>query len=302
MLAAARDHLASINQPDTMTTHLEFISATRVGPAIITVQEVKVGRRLSKLHISLWQGKGILTHAPWVSPSVTKCVILEYATQINLSTFTGMSFPMGFREADAQTRLVKPNLDALLDKGSDNVWAESLVPEASRSLLKSLQRWRMFVPCYGLSAPGVMDMWMCTRNGELITQAFLPYAVDSFPFDMYIYLAPSELRAMLARPPQKDASEGEKAQREGFAKKLSDLGNLWFPTVVMNLENKIALPDEGVGWLNLRITTKVMDNGKFDLDILVRNEDEEIVALSHHVSLMVSMERNVSNKKPQAVL
>lgn len=289
-----------------MTAHFEFISTTKVGDAIITIEEVKLGKQLSTLHLTLWQGKGMLDQAPWVTRSVTKPAILAYATQANLTTFTGLSMPMGFQVLDANTRPAKPDLAALLAQGSDAAWVESIPPAAARGLLKSNLTWRMFVPRAGPFTPGVLDMWLATRNGEPITQAMLPYAVDSFPFDMYHYLVSPEIRAMLLQPPPKAGESKEKeAERKALAKKSQERGNLWFPTVVMNVENKIALPEAGVPWINVRITTKLMDNGRFDMDIMVRNEDGETVTLSHHVALIVSMERNVGSKKgkkPQASL
>lgn len=71
---------------------------------------------------------------------------------------------------------------------------------------------------------------------------------------------------------------------------------LWFPTVVMNPEVKTALPAEGVEWLAVRVTSKQIKDGRFDLDILVRDVDGELVALSHHVAMIVSVERNTKKR------
>lgn len=72
---------------------------------------------------------------------------------------------------------------------------------------------------------------------------------------------------------------------------------MWFPTVVMNLEVKMALPEAGVEWLAVRVTSKQIKDGKFDLDISVRDVDGELLALSHHVAMILSIERNTRKKK-----
>lgn len=72
---------------------------------------------------------------------------------------------------------------------------------------------------------------------------------------------------------------------------------MWFPTVVMNLEVKKALPEEGVEWLAVRVTSKQIKDGKFDLDVSVRDVDGELVALSHHVAMILSIERNTRKSR-----
>lgn len=72
---------------------------------------------------------------------------------------------------------------------------------------------------------------------------------------------------------------------------------MWFPTVVMNLEVKAALPEEGVEWLAMRVTSKQIKDGRFDLDVSVRDVDGELVALSHHVAMILSIERNTRKSR-----
>jgi hypothetical protein len=71
----------------------------------------------------------------------------------------------------------------------------------------------------------------------------------------------------------------------------------WYPTVLLNLDIKKSLPEEGVDWLFVRVTTKQIKNGRMDLEIVILDEGGEIVALSHHVALAVGSERNVAERK-----
>jgi hypothetical protein len=71
----------------------------------------------------------------------------------------------------------------------------------------------------------------------------------------------------------------------------------WYPTILLNLEIKKALPAEGVDWLFVRVDTKQIKNGRLDLDIVILDEAGEIVALSQHVALVVGSERNFAGRK-----
>ena len=52
---------------------------------------------------------------------------------------------------------------------------------------------------------------------------------------------------------------------------------LWFPTVRMNLAFKMELPEEGVDWSAVRVTSKQIEDRKFDLNMLARILDSEIL-------------------------
>jgi hypothetical protein len=71
----------------------------------------------------------------------------------------------------------------------------------------------------------------------------------------------------------------------------------WYPTLLLNLDIKKSLPEEGVEWLFVRVDTKQIKNGRMDIDVVILDEAGEIVALSQHVSLAVGSERNVAERK-----
>ncbi|KAI1372089.1 thioesterase family protein [Hypoxylon crocopeplum] len=293
MLAAANAHLSPRGQPDTLTVHFEYPGQTSPGPAIIVIDDVKLSRRLSTLHITLWQG-GLLPQAPWITPSVSRRIALAYATNINFSTFTGMSMPTGYEGTPAAALPPVPDFEALKSKDSDETWEEIKMPKAATLVQRSLLNWRFYLPREGPLTPGVLDMWIRMASGERITQGALPYVVDSFPFNLHTFLAAPELRALLEAS-QKGATD---AQAEDVREKDRQRATLWFPTVVMNLEVKAMLPEEGVEWLAVRVTSKQIKDGKFDLEVLVRDVEGEMVALSHHVAMIVSLERNTKKRDP----
>jgi acyl-CoA thioesterase FadM len=71
----------------------------------------------------------------------------------------------------------------------------------------------------------------------------------------------------------------------------------WYPTVLLNIDFKKPLPEEGVEWLFVRVDTKQIKNGWMDLEVVILDEGGDIVALSQHVGLAVDSSRNVAERK-----
>ncbi|KAH8700737.1 thioesterase family protein [Talaromyces proteolyticus] len=292
MLAAASKHLGPRGQPDTLTAHFEYPNRTSTGPAIIIIEDVKLGRQLSTLHLTLYQG-GLLSQAPWIDRAVSRRIILAYTTHTNLRTFSGISMPTGYEVTPAAELPSVSDFEALKTNGADDVWEESKLPKAYVNLMPSLANWRFYIPSKEPLSPGVLDMWIRLTSGEPITQGTLAYVVDSFPHNMHTFLAAPALRELLNAPPERSSD----AEVKDVRKKDQQRAEMWFPTVVMNIEAKMALPEEGTEWLAVRVSSKQIKDGKFDLEVLVRDADGELIALSHHVAMILSIERNTSSSK-----
>ncbi len=86
------------------------------------------------------------------------------------------------------------------------------------------------------------------------------------------------------------SAPGNKLERSKWAR-------FWYPTILLNLEIKKALPPEGAEWLFVRVRSKVIKNGRMDLDIMVMDESGDVVALSQHVALVLSAERNMNRRE-----
>lgn len=295
MLAAASLHLSARGQPDMLTAHFEYPSRSEAGPAVVVIEEVKLGPQLSTLHLTLWQG-GLLAAAPWITTSVSRRTILAYTNYMKLETFTGMTVPTSYEASPAAELPPKPDFTSLKSQEQviDDTWEESSPPASVSAMQRSLGNWRFLVPRGQPIIPGMVDVWMSRSNGELITQSALPYVVDSFPFNLHTFLMDPELRKLMeAEVPERD----QKAEQSKDATEDRVRASLWFPTVVLNLEIKASLPKEGVEWLAMRLASKQMKDGRFDLDVQLRDVDGELVALSHHVAMIVEIERNTAKRR-----
>ncbi|KAF5020662.1 hypothetical protein F66182_7318, partial [Fusarium sp. NRRL 66182] len=93
-LRAANAYLASRNQPDTFAAHWQFLNAAYVGPVVLIVEEVRRGRGLSVVHITLYQ-EGLTSQSPWISAN-SKKKAAAYITNTSLETERGLTLATGF--------------------------------------------------------------------------------------------------------------------------------------------------------------------------------------------------------------
>jgi len=66
--------------------------------------------------------------------------------------------------------------------------------------------------------------------------------------------------------------------------------------VLLNLDFKKVIPAEGLDWLFVRVAAKQIKNGRMDLEIIIMDAEGDIVALSHHVALALSADRNLAER------
>lgn len=263
-----------------MSMHLSFVRRTETGPATFKVKDVKLGARISVIHVSLTQGDS------------DREEVVAYITQTHLAKETGLSLPTSWNISPPPPSV---SLPALLE-GKDKGFVEP--PEMPFSeFRKAVQNVRLFFPREGQPHQSIVDQWMrFKRPGDRFTNQSLGFVVDMFPQMIESYRneggSPYTISKQAATPTTK----------KGAAAGIDDLrkmekGPFWYPTVLLNLDVKKVLPDEGVEWLFLRTRAKEIKNGRFDLEVVVMDEGGDVVALSHHVCLVVSAARNLAKRK-----
>ncbi|OCK84128.1 hypothetical protein K432DRAFT_320920 [Lepidopterella palustris CBS 459.81] len=239
--------LSRQNQPHTITLHLEFLRRTQEGPAIFKVQDVKLGRQASVVHVSMSQDG--------------REEVVGYITNSNFHTEEGVSFDTKY-----ELHPPAPPVDFLkLKDNKDENWArQEKLPFPN--FRKATQKVKWFFPRNGQAMKSLADEWLCFTNGEKFTNTSLGYVADMFPQIVENY-------------------KDEKA------------GPFWYPTLLLNLDIKKPLPEEGVEWLFARVRSKQIKNGRLDLEVIVLDEGGDIVALSHHVCLVLDAGRNLAARK-----
>lgn len=121
--------------------------------------------------------------------------------------------------------------------------------------------------------------------GEKFTQESLGFVVDHFPQIVEVYPGTSPTPTGFHQ-----IGKAEKGEDEGKGKPN------WYPTILLNLDVKKALPDEGVEWLFVRVRAKRIENGRMDLEVVVLDEGGALVCVSNHVCLILGAERNVTRR------
>jgi hypothetical protein len=264
--------LAKQNQPHTVTLHLDFLRRTQVGPATFIVKDVKLGRQTSVVHVTLQQDG--------------REEVVGYITNSNIATEEGVSFSTAWKLQPAP----KPADLSKFDSDEDSHWGERQRWPFSE-FRKATLNVRSWFPRAGQPVAGVIDEWLSLRNGENWTNESLGSVVDTFPQVVETYISgedPYSIENENKDKKPETSKEGKEKGRVGF----------WYPTVLLNLDVKKALPEEGVKYLFVRLQAKQIKNGRFDLEIVVLDEGGDLVALSHHVCFALSVARNVAKRRP----
>ena len=279
-LLVARTHLStthsSRSEPHPINLHLEFLRRTFVSLATFDVKDLKLGARISNVHITLSQ-------TPENGESQDE--VEGYITMSNIDSETGLSLPTSF---ELRPPALPADLNALITKGEDFNWAlrRSYAFHKFRRALQNIHSY--------LEKPGrrprdrprsIVDHWVRFTPGRgpgKWTNDALGIVVDMFPQVVESYINAERGETDL----QEKAPDENSAPRPKY----------WYPTLSMNLDVKKLLPPEGVEWLFVRVQAKVIKNGRLDLDITVLDSEGEIVALSSQCSLVMHAERNTASR------
>ncbi|KAH8815256.1 thioesterase-like superfamily-domain-containing protein [Xylogone sp. PMI_703] len=252
--------LSAQNQPHPITLHLDFLRRTQSGPALFTVKDAKLGARTSIIHVSLSQDG--------------REEVVGYITHSNMHTEEGVSFSTGWELEPAP-----PPVDfKALVENKDRHWAAGgKIPFAQ--FRKATMMTQFYFPRDGNKDPRFSDEWIRLATGEKWTNAALGYVADMWPMPVERFIGSAD-------PYDANASEKTKAR----------IARHWYPTLVLNLDFKKALPDEGVEWLFARVNVKQIKNGRMDLDIIIKDAEGDIVAISNHSALALDASRNTAQR------
>ncbi|KAK4239548.1 thioesterase-like superfamily-domain-containing protein [Achaetomium macrosporum] len=287
ILQAAGMHLAQrTGQKDVQNAHFQFLNRTETGPAVIVIEDVKLGRQLSTLHVTLYQ-HALLPEAPWITAGSTRKEVAAYLTMTDLRKESGISLPTSFSLQHPVAAPPRPDFAALRED-RDAHWSRYQFPRGSSlGYSRCLQNTIYYDPRGGQPTRTVIDKWVRLASGERFTAASLAFVSDCWPYVVEAW-----------RPTKEEAESSLGDKNVPFAPGAM----FWYPTVVLNLEVKKALPEEGVEWLQLRIQSKQIKDGRFDLEVLILDEQGDLVALSNHVNLILGSERNMAERRKKESL
>jgi hypothetical protein len=227
---------------------------------------------MSILHITLSQG--------------AREEIVGYLTHGNFATEKGVSFDTHWL---ARNELGGVDV-ASLENGTNDVWVEKqALPRVD--FRKALNHIRWWMPRRGQPVQSGYDIWSCpVEPGARWKNESLGYLVDCFPLPLESY----HQGGLDPFSPKMDVDPEMRALSKERSKKA---GTVWYPTVLMNVDVKKALPEEGVRFLFTRVRAKLIRDGRYDLEVIIIDPEGELVALSHHICLAVGAERNMAKRR-----
>jgi hypothetical protein len=159
-----RTTLASQKQPHLLALHLEFLRRTAVGPAEFVVRDVKLGRQMSVLHVTLSQG--------------AREEIVGYVTHSDLAAETGASFDTRWLTRSGLYGRVDVGA---LEEGRNEGWVEK-APWPMAKFRKAANHFRTWMPRGGQKVQSGYDFWSCpAEEGGRWRNESLGYLVDCFP-------------------------------------------------------------------------------------------------------------------------
>lgn len=247
---------------DIVSAQFQYVNRTRIGEVTIAIQAVKSGRATSTFHVILRQDS-------------QKCV-LGYFVCVAPTT-DGLTLATGW-----QLLPPPPPIDVeRVAKGLDPNWSSKasriqISHLASLGFVRAVER--AFQSFYRRqpARKGLEDAWIRLSSGERFTNATLALVADAKPYVVEGW-----------RPLPGDECNRPFSRNDAF----------WYPTLVMNLDIKKLLPDEGVEWLFVRTEARKIEQGRLDLQVSIMGQEGELVALASHVNLVLSASRNLVSQK-----
>ncbi|EWC43784.1 hypothetical protein DRE_07349 [Drechslerella stenobrocha 248] len=240
-------------QRHAISYHAMFMIKTNAGPVELKVSDTKIGRSYSVLHIELLQDN-------------LNCVN-AYVTMGNIENETGPSLETHW-DIPRPSLTGTENLDRLLTPKGVPGWVER--PRPFADFREVSKRVRFFTPTN--DTPGVVTNWATFQNpDELITDAAIALIADLF------------LGVVEQLDPDSWTDTG---------KTKLPTSKYWYPTLSLSLDVKKALPKEGAKWVYSKVQSHQIKNGRWDLQVVLLDQNGELLATSSQVALMVDAARN----------
>lgn len=154
--------LAKQNQPHTITLHVEFLRRTQAGPATYKVEDVKLGRQTSVVHVTMEQDG--------------RTEVVAYVTNSNMDTEAGFTHDTGYRPSPPI-----PSVDfSKLENGEDPNWRyQAEMPHAE--FRKATKRVQFYFPREDKSPAYLANEVVCFSDGKNFTNSSVAFVADMFP-------------------------------------------------------------------------------------------------------------------------
>jgi acyl-CoA thioesterase FadM len=286
LASAAQAHftstLAHLNQPDVHTLHIEFFRPCTPEASIIKVVDLKIGRGSCFIQLTLHQN------------NEPRCTALATSTNFSISTGPTASTSIPFYPALRPL----PNFEHVETNIPDENWLPS---KTHGQILPFLKRMTFLYPIDGHPTPGIIDYWCTFDSPEKMGLAHLAMLSDVAPSASDTLLHTGGIfdahrihrlkKAAASKSPGKPAIITNSLKEAAKAK-------IWNTTLTMDFQFKRRL-GEGDRWCFTRVTTRVLEGGRMDLDLVICDEGLGTVCLARQSMLVVDGGRRFGKGKKE---
>lgn len=288
---AATTHLATEpalvarNQPDLLTLHFEFLRPCEARESTITVTDLKIGARASTLQLQLSQNG--------------KTKVLALATSTNMdSPGPTVATAWHLRPPPAPT----PDFEAVLAHKPDAHW---LPGHLTSEVFPLTRRFLYLYPREGFPIKSITDAWSSFQDDERVDAACLTMMTDVvgstsdtllqngglYDTNRWFALIESWAREHPGIPCELTNSLQEAMQ-------ATEYNN----TVTLDIEFKRRLPKEGLQWIFQRGESRMLENGRMDLEVTICDQDMNLLCIGRQTILVLEAGRKFKPRKGNAAL
>lgn len=281
--SAAQTHfcttLASFQQPDVHTLHIEFFRPCTPGSSTIVVTDLKLGKGSCFIQLNLTQENEV------------RCTALATSTNFAVQVGPTAKTDVGFL----------PKLPPLPDlrKVDENQPDKNWIPSRTiGELLPLLKRMKFLYPAEGQLTDGIIDYWCAFDKPEPFEGIHLALLSDVAPsvsdtllrtegiFDAHkIYRLKKEMA---------ETSPGKPAIIKNSLREAAR-AQIWNTTLTMDLQFKRRLDE--ITWTFTRVTTRMLEGGRMDLDLTICDEQLVPICLVRQVMLVIDAKRRFKGDK-----
>lgn len=278
--------LAARNQPDILSMHLEFLRPCERRDSIIAVTTLKAGSVTSTLQLQLSQNGNVK--------------IVALATATNFDKVLGPSVATDWTLHPPP--LEKQDFERVAAQQPDEHWIPGqilgeIIPVTRRILVLNSRG--------GHTVAGVCDAWNRFLGDERMDATYLAMMADIIPslsdtilrngelYDGHAFI--QKLQKWAEKNPGVPAVVGNSVAEAMQSATFNQ-------TVTMDLEFKRRIPKEGQRWIFTRVASKMLRDGRMDLDITMCNEQMELLCTARQVIVVLEAGRKFQGNKEKSAL
>ncbi|OBT67388.1 hypothetical protein VE03_03071 [Pseudogymnoascus sp. 23342-1-I1] len=287
---AAQTHftttLAAQNQPDIFTLHLDFLLACAPEALQITVVDLKVGKGTSTIQLQVMQKDKL------------KVIAIATSTNFSPSVALGPTAKSDWALLHPDPKPA-PDFDKVAAHKPDENWLPAIV---LGEILPFSRRLLTLNPRGGFPTAGVCDAWYTLPGDRMDTTCltmmadFVPSMSDTLlrnnsPYDAHRIFKSIEAWA--------DENPGVPAPLTYNSLEDAARATIFNMTLTLDIEFKRRPPGGGQEWIFSRSATRIIQDGRMDLDVTLCDHNMDILCLSRQSLMVLDAGRKFTTRKKE---